>query len=54
MIDFMFTMGQVAAAMLVIYGAMLTIGTAMTAQRGFRRSKPEDRILLLRHLQNDA
>ena len=54
MIDFLFTMGQVAVAMLVIYGAMLSIGSAMTAQRGLRPTKVEDQLLLLRPLQNDA
>ena len=33
MIDFIFTIGQVAAAMLILYGAMLTIGTVMPLQR---------------------
>jgi len=54
MIDFMFTMGQVAAAMLMIYGAMLSIGSAMSAQRGFRPTKVEDPLRLLKPLQNDA
>ncbi|HWM44838.1 MAG TPA: hypothetical protein VNP36_20560 [Burkholderiales bacterium] len=46
MIDFMLTIGQMAAAMLVIYGGVLTIGTVMPALDG--------EILLLKPLQNDA
>jgi hypothetical protein len=46
MIDFMLTMGQMAAAMLVIYGGMLTLGTVMPALEG--------EILQLKPLQNDA
>jgi hypothetical protein len=56
MIDFLFMTGQVAAAMLVVYGAMLTIGMVMPLQR-----KPtnlaaaiEDEMQVLRHLQHDA
>ena len=51
MIELMFTMGQVAAAMLVIYGAMLSIGMAMPQHRNFQMPKSA---LLLKHAQNDA
>lgn len=56
MLDLMFTAGQVAAAMLVIYGGMLSIGTAVPLQRKSRTLTParEDELLLLKHLQNDA
>ena len=37
MIEFLFTIGQAAAAMLVLYGAMLSIGSVMPLQR-----KPEN------------
>ena len=46
MIDFMFTLGQVAAAMLVIYGGVLTIRSVMPALEG--------ELLLLKPLRNDA
>ena len=33
MIDFIFTIGQMAAAMLILYGGILTIGIVMPLQR---------------------
>jgi hypothetical protein len=56
MLELMFTAGQVAAAMLVIYGGVLSIGTAMPVQRKSRALNPalEDDALLLKHIQNDA
>jgi hypothetical protein len=55
MLDFMFAIGQVAA-MLVLYGGMLTIGAVMPLQRKPRTLDPafEDGLLLLKHVQNDA
>jgi hypothetical protein len=52
MLDFIFTIGQVAAAMLVLYGAMLV----MPLQRKSPNvtSAREDELLLLKHLRNDA
>jgi hypothetical protein len=46
MLDFLFTIGQVGAAMVVFYGALLSMGAVKPAQ--------EDEIVLLKHLQHDA
>lgn len=56
MLELMFTIGQAAAAMLVLYGGVLVIGTVISLQRKSRTPNParEDELLLLRHLQNDA
>jgi hypothetical protein len=53
MLDFLFTLGQVAAAMLVLYGAVLVIGTLHSKSRNVTPAQ-EDAFLLLKHLQNDA
>jgi hypothetical protein len=56
MIDFLFMIGQVAAAMLVLYGAMLSIGTVMPRQhkQANLTAALEDEMQVLRHLQHDA
>jgi hypothetical protein len=53
MFDFIFAIGQAAAAMLLIYGGVLTV---MPLQRKSRSLTPEqqDEYLLFKHLQNDA
>jgi hypothetical protein len=53
MFDFIFAIGQAAAALLLIYGGVLTV---MPLQRKSRTLTPtlEDEMLLLRHIQNDA
>ena len=52
MIDIFFTIGQAASAMLLLYGAFLTLMPARKA-RG-TTPMPEEEAFLLRHLQNDA
>ena len=47
MIDTLFTIGQAASALLVIYGAYLVLMPARQARR-------EERVLVLTHLHSDA
>ena len=56
MIDFLFLIGQAAAAMLVLYGGMLVIGAVMPRQRKSTNlaAALEDEMQVLRHLQHDA
>ena len=55
MIDFLFTIGQVAAAMLMLYGGMLCLGAVMSPRKSANLAPAlEDQMLLFRHLQNDA
>lgn len=53
MVDFLFTLGQVAAAMLVVYGGMLVIGAAHGKSRTLTPAQG-GAFVPLRHLQNDA
>jgi len=48
MLEFIFTTGQAASAMLLLYGAFLVLMPARKA------AKLEDRMHLLKHIQNDA
>jgi len=55
MIDFLFTIGQAAAAMLMVYGGMLTLGTVLSRRTAARLTPAlEEEMVLFRHLQNDA
>lgn len=47
MIDTLFTIGQAASALLVIYGGYLVLMPA-------RRARREERVLVLEHLHSDA
>jgi len=48
MLELIFTAGQAASAMLLLYGAFLVLTPARKAQ------KLEDRLHLLKHSHNDA
>lgn len=52
MLDILFTTGQAVSAMLLLYGAFLTL----MPTRKTRAIHPmlEDEMVFLRHLQNDA
>jgi hypothetical protein len=52
MLDTLFTIGQAASALLLLYGAFLTLMPA----RKVRATDPmlEEESFLLRHLQNDV
>jgi hypothetical protein len=52
MLDILFTTGQAASALLLLYGAFLTLIPARRARGA--NPMPEEKTFLLRHLQNDA
>jgi hypothetical protein len=47
MIDTLFTIGQAASALLMLYGGYLVLMPARAARR-------EERVLVLKHLHSDA
>lgn len=48
MLDLIFTLGQAASALLLVYGGFLVLAPAR------KRSEASDELVLLRHLQKDA
>jgi hypothetical protein len=52
MFDLLFTIGQAASALLLLYGGFLVLMPARKA--AVLDPKLEDELLLLRHIQNDA
>jgi hypothetical protein len=51
MLDMLFTIGQAAATLLLVYGAFLTL---MPARRAAPERRREDEMLLLRHSRSDV
>jgi hypothetical protein len=52
MFDTLFTIGQAASTLLLLYGAFLVLVPARQAPA--MNSKLEDKLLLLEHIHNDA
>jgi hypothetical protein len=50
-LDYLFTTGQAASAMLVLYGAYLVL---MPARKAPIESRLKDELMLLKHIHTDA
>lgn len=53
MLDFLFSVGQTAAVLLMLYGGFLVAGQQLPAKRPLSREL-EDELLLLKHIRTDA
>ena len=53
MLDFLFSLGQAASVMLLIYGGYLVMFSG-TQRKPALDPALEDELLLLRHIRNDA
>ena len=56
MLDFLFSLGQAASALVIAYGGYLTIGQALPMKENTPVLTPalEDELMLLKHIHTDA
>jgi hypothetical protein len=52
MLDFLFSLGQAASALLLVYGGLLVLIASRRAQ--VLNAEREDPLIVLRHIHNDA
>ena len=53
MLDFLFSVGQTAAVLLMLYGGFLVAGQLMPAKKPLS-PELEDELMLLKHMRTDA
>lgn len=53
MLDFLYSVGQTASVLLILYGAFLVTDLRLPARKPLGR-EPQDELLLLKHMRTDA
>lgn len=54
MLDFLYSFGQAASALLLVYGGYLVLFSGIRRKAPVLDAALEDELLLLKHLHNDA